>query len=67
MEENKGWASATLKEVPFWRDDMEPEEYDREREYYSKNFHLLRAGAYLPLWVQERGEEAIKDWRESRY
>ncbi|MGN0406167.1 MAG: hypothetical protein ACI4F1_13150 [Bariatricus sp.] len=67
MEENGSWASATLKEVPFWREDMEPEEYDREREYYARNFHLIRTGVYLPLWVQERGEEAIQAWRESRY
>nr|WP_289706990.1 hypothetical protein [Enterocloster clostridioformis] len=65
--ESSGWASATLKEVPFWRDDMSPEEYDREREYYAENFHLLRAGTYLPLWVQEQGEEVIQAWRELRY
>lgn len=66
-EESGNWASATLKEVPFWRADMGPEEYEREREYCAKNFHLRRAGTYLPLWVQEQGEEAIKAWRKSRY
>jgi len=53
MEGNKDWASYTLKEVPFWRDDMTPEEYDTEREYYAKNFHLVREGKYVPLWKQK--------------
>lgn len=53
-EKNKDWASATLKEVPFWRDDMGPEEYDIEREYLAKNFHLVRQGLYIPLWKQNK-------------
>jgi hypothetical protein len=52
MEESKEWASATLKEVPFWREDMGPEEYDREREYLAKNWDLVRNGTYVPLWKQ---------------
>lgn len=47
------WATETLKEVPFWRNDMSPEEYDREREYYAKNFNLVKEGKYLPLWKQK--------------
>lgn len=54
MEENKEWASPTLKEVPFWRDDMQPEEYDREREYLAKNWHMVREGTYAPLWKQAK-------------
>lgn len=54
MEENKEWATPTLKEVPFWRDDMQPEEYDREREYLAKNWHMVRKGTYVPLWKQEK-------------
>lgn len=60
MEENKNWATPTLKEVPFWREDMGPEEYDIEREYYARNFHLVKEGTYLPLWMQKQGEAAIK-------
>ena len=52
MEDDKGWASETLKEVPFWRDDMTPEEYDEERMYYAKNFNLVKEGKYIPLWKQ---------------
>lgn len=49
------WASATLKEVPFWREDMTPEEYEREREYHAKNFlTLVRNGKYVPLWKQDK-------------
>ena len=32
------WATPTLKECPWWRDDMTPEEYEIEREYCYKNF-----------------------------
>lgn len=52
MDKNNDWASPTLKEVPFWRDDMTPEEYDIEREYYAKNIDLVKKGEYIPLWKQ---------------
>lgn len=51
-EKNKDWATETLKEVPFWRDDMTPEEYDIEREYYAKNFNSVKEGKYIHLWKQ---------------
>lgn len=54
MEENKDWASAGLKEMPFWRNGMTPEEYDAEREYYLKNIKLFREGKYIPLWKQKQ-------------
>jgi len=48
------WATPGLREVPFWREDMTPEEYDVEREYYAKNFTtLVREGKYMPLWKQK--------------
>lgn len=53
MEENNDWATETLKEVPFWRDGMTPEEYDEEREYLGKNYILLQKGTYVPLWKQK--------------
>ena len=53
MEENEYWATDTLKEAPFWREGMSPEEYDEEREYLSKNFYLLQEGKYIPLWKQK--------------
>ena len=37
MAEND-WATPSLKEVPFWRDGMSPEEYEVEREYLYNNF-----------------------------
>ena len=53
-EKGKSWASATLKEVPFWHDDMGPEEYDIEREYLAKNWNMVREGTYIPLWKQKK-------------
>lgn len=32
--EDKDWETPTLKEAPFWREGMTPEEYDEEREYF---------------------------------
>ena len=53
MEENNDWATETLKEAPFWRDGMTPEEYDEEKEYLGKNYILLQKGTYVPLWKQK--------------
>lgn len=55
---NEDWAHPTLKEAPYWREGMTPEEYDIEREYYGKNFKLVREGKYKPLWKQR--EEELK-------
>lgn len=52
MVNEKDWASPTLKEAPFWRDGMTPEEYDNEREYLDAHFDLLQKGFYMPLWKQ---------------
>lgn len=54
-ENNNNWATPTLKEVPFWRDDMTPEEYEEERKYWAENFKLVRQGLYKPLWKQREG------------
>ena len=51
---NGNWANYTLKEAPFWREGMTPEEYDIEREYYGKNYDLVRKGKYVPLWKQNK-------------
>ncbi|MBR5157566.1 MAG: hypothetical protein IKW59_07350 [Clostridia bacterium] len=48
------WATGTLKEVPFWRDDMQPEEYDIEREYFYKHWDDYTKGKYVPLWKQKK-------------
>lgn len=45
MEENKSeWATENLKEAPFFVEGMTPQEYDKEREYYLKNFKKIRSG-----------------------
>lgn len=47
------WSTSTLKECPWWRDGMTPDEYDIEREYYGTHFYdLVQTGKYIPLWKQ---------------
>lgn len=52
-KDDRNWATPTLKEAPFWREGMTPEEYDEEREYLSMNFEKLQNGSYVPLWKQK--------------
>lgn len=53
MAENN-WAPHSVREVPFWRNDMSPEEYEVERTYYYQNYYTtVRTGEYLPLWKQK--------------
>ena len=54
MDKEKDWATPTLKEVPFWRDDMSPEEYEEERTYMIKNWDLVMKCQYVPLWKQKQ-------------
>jgi hypothetical protein len=48
------WATGTLKEVPFWRDGMMPEEYDNERQYFHTHWSDWVNGTYVPLWKQKQ-------------
>ncbi len=59
MKEERDWATPTLKEVPFWREGMSPEEYDIERAYYGRNFHLVRERKYKPLWKQKQDKGKV--------
>ena len=45
------WATETMKEVPFWHDDITQEEYEAEREHYMQMMSTGRAKEYQPLWV----------------
>lgn len=56
MTEDLDWASPTLKEVPFWRDDMTPEEYEEERTYLGQHWDDYKQGVYTPLWQQRQVE-----------
>ncbi len=47
------WASGTIKEVPFWREDMSVEEYEEERIYLYEHWDDLQNGKYVPLWKQK--------------
>lgn len=51
--EEINWATGTLKEVPFWREGMQPDEYDKEREYLATHFDDFKKGKYIPLWKQK--------------
>ncbi len=55
MDNKEEWATPTLKECPWWRDGMTPEEYDVEREYCYKNFDTPeKMIQYIPLWKQNK-------------
>ena len=47
------WASGTIKEVPFWREDMTPEEYEKERTYLMEHWSDYMKNQYTPLWKQD--------------
>lgn len=51
MEKSK-WATGTLKEVPFWREDMSVEEYEKERDYLNRHWNDYMNNQYTPLWKQ---------------
>lgn len=53
---DNNWATGTLKEAPFWRENMQPEEYEIEREYFDKHFEDYVNGIYSPLWKQKQAE-----------
>ena len=56
MVERQEWATPTLKEVPFWREDMSPEEYERERTYMIQNWNAVLQGRYIPLGKQAEAD-----------
>lgn len=39
MKNENDWVSSTLKEVPFWREDMSTEECEIERKYNLQKTH----------------------------
>lgn len=53
MNEEKNWAVGTLLDVPFWRNDMQPAEYDIERVYWKTHWSDFEKGTYEPLWKQK--------------
>ena len=56
MEENRNWATPSIKERPFWRDGMSCEEYELERAYYYNylNKDIAHQREYKPLWKQNK-------------
>lgn len=54
MEEKNRWYSPTMMEVPFWRDDITLEEYEKEMAYYEEHYADVQRGIYEPLWKQKK-------------
>lgn len=52
MAESDDWASDFVKEVPFWRNGMSFEEYEKEHDYWWQHIKEWAEGAYEPLWKQ---------------
>ena len=54
MEGKNDWATPGVKEVPYWKDGMTPEEYEVERTYYYDHLNEVKKGTYAPLWKQKQ-------------
>ena len=51
MESKKSdWARGTIKEVPFWREDMSVEEYEEERNYLNQHWTDYMNNRYAVLY-----------------
>ena len=50
---SNNWATGTLKEAPYWREGMSPEEYEIERNYFNAHLGDFYKGIYVPLWKQK--------------
>ena len=53
MAKHSEWATYGMMEAPFWRNDMSPEEYDREQEYFYRHLDDWKNGTYIPVWKQQ--------------
>lgn len=51
---NSEWATGTLKEAPYWRNGMTPEEYEEERDYFNNHLKEFYDGTYVPMWKQKK-------------
>lgn len=52
MEKTSDWASPTVMEAPYWKNEMTVEEYEHERSYYYSHIEDVKKGIYKPLWAQ---------------
>ena len=50
---SNNWATGSLKEAPYWREGMSPEEYEIERDYFNAHLEDFYKGIYVPLWKQK--------------
>ena len=42
-----------MMKMPFWREDMSPDEYNIERMYFDLKWEEYKKGEYIPLWKQK--------------
>lgn len=53
-ELKNNWAPYSLREVPFWNDNLSPEEYEIEQAYYFGNMrNPSMRKHYTPIWKQK--------------
>lgn len=53
MGEINNWATPSMKEFIFWKDDMSPEEFEIEQAYYFGNMRDPSSRKqYIPIWQQ---------------
>lgn len=49
-EKSNNWATASMREVPFWRDDITIDEYEKEYEHYYRAIAENTMKEYKPLY-----------------
>lgn len=58
MMEHKWEPSSGDKEWVFYRKGMSEEEFNEEYDYLVQHFDEYKAGTYVPLWKQHKGQES---------
>ena len=53
-ERTNNWATPSMREYAFWRDGMQPEEFEKEYDYYHQCLYEGKMIGYIPLWKQNK-------------
>ena len=53
-EKISNWATPSMKEFVFWKDGMQPEEFEKEYNYYQQCLCEGKMTSYSPLWKQNK-------------
>lgn len=57
MEDKSGFPTLSMREAPFWRDGMTPEEYEKEQAHLWEMASKKQMDRYEPLWKLEEKEK----------